>query len=349
MNANRGRCLFLTNHMTDLTGSSIVILEFALEFMSRGIVADIGCLKLAEPMRGILEDKGIKAFVIEQTIDPTEYSYIWCQHIMFGWIRLENFSGKPFPPSVIFAHLGPSEFLELPTYSLQPSIASAILCNSVETMEAVQQFLGREGPYLNFGNAAPEGYFNVKKPRSVLRRILAVSNHRVPEIDTGLALLRRLGFNVETIGVFADNYRQVNEADMAWADVVITIGKTALYGLAAGTPVYIYGPHGGPGFLSSANFDEVSSHNFSGRPTQERKSGEQISAEIFADHQKALAFQSSIGETYNQSIRLRNKVDELFDISSQFSSARARVISSEMISQHMIYRNICMAWRRSLI
>jgi len=348
MTVNSKRCLFLTNHMTDLTGSSIVVLELATELLSRGMIVEVACLKLSDPLKSILDSSDIKAFVVDGTIDPTRYDLIWCQHIMFGWVELERFLGRQIDVKIVFMHLGPTEFLELPTYGLEAKIADAVLCNSSETLAAVERVLGDDATLVNFRNGAPESFFAARRPRTEFKRVLCVSNHHVPEIDEAMTQLRDKGVHVEFVGVFTGNYRQIVPFDLAWADVVVTIGKTAVYGLAAGTLIYVYGPHGGYGYLTASDFDEVAAHNFSGRPSRTMKKGAEIASELMDGFTAALAAQNNWHENgVLGSFRLRDTIDEL--MRSLGGEKHSMLMTKEMLSNHLTYRNVCQAWRRSLV
>jgi len=63
-------------------------------------------------------------------------------------------------------------------------------------------------------------------------------------------------------------------------DLVITIGKTVNYCLALGVPVYCYDWFGGSGYLNPGNFAINKRHNFSGRDSFRKLSGEAIFREI---------------------------------------------------------------------
>ncbi|MBD9559603.1 hypothetical protein [Ensifer sp. ENS03] len=342
--SNQDKILFLTNHMTDLTGSSFVVLEFAQEFIKRGYQVDVGCVALREPMSALLSRNGINAFTIQEVIDPCQYRIIWCQHITFGWIDLKFLSRAKHRISFVFSHLGPTEPLEQITCPLELSLADAILFNSPETLSSSQLPASLQHKAMVFYNACPEAFFKAHRIRDELARILYVSNHSVPELDRALEMLRSNGYHVERIGVANGVYRPILPNDLNWADTLVSIGKTAIYGLVAGVPVYIYGPHGGPGYVTSTNFNKNASYNFSGRPFNIRKSAEVIASELVRRRQAPLKFTSNLSERRRKRYNLSAFTSELI---KKTAGGSKKEISHDMLIQQQLYRNVCEAWRRN--
>ena len=343
--SERTRILFMTNHMTDFTGSSFVILEFAQEFRRFGYEVEIACILLGAPMSDLLTEMGINAFQIADTIDPTAYGIIWSQHLTFGWIDLETLLHTRHDVRFVFSHLGPTEPLEQVLCPLELTLADAILFNSKETQDASILPSNLRKKAMIFYNAAPQSFQAAQKCRGQLKRVLYVSNHKVGELDEAVKILRSGGFHVECIGVHAEMYRRVLPDDIAWADTLISIGKTAIYGLVADLPIYIYGPHGGPGYLTTANFSKNARHNFSGRPFSARKNGELIASEIVKKRSSSFNLAA-----------LPNEIRTRYDLSmftemllARLNEGRGQRISKAMLLQQRIYRNTCAAWRRSIL
>lgn len=338
------KILFLTNHMTDLTGSSVVVLEFAQEFLKRGYQVDVGCVVLKEPMSKLLAQNGIKAFTIRQIIEPSQYQIIWCQHLTFGWIDLERLSRSKHNVRFVFSHLGPTEPLEQITCPLELTLSDAILFNSPETFAASQLPSNLQHKTMLFYNACPEAFFDASRTRYELARILYVSNHTVPELDCAIEILRSGGYHVERIGVTNGIYRPVVPGDINWADTLVSIGKTAIYGLVASLPVYIYGPHGGPGYLTSTNFNENANYNFSGRPFNIRKPGDLIASEIVKKRQPSLRFATNLSNRRRARYDLSTFTTHLL---KKIDGRAKQEITAEMLLQQQLYRNVCEAWRRN--
>jgi len=324
--------------MTDITGSSVVIIEAAEFFQQLGYNVYVGYVKLGEPMAALLQKSGIHSFEIREMVDPGDFDIIWCQHMTFGIIDLESYVGRPLPAKIIFTHLSPFVPLELPTYSLEKAIASAILCNSEETRDSIVRIQGKTGKEVVFSNASPSAYKKAQRDRSELVRVLMVSNHHVPELVDAAGHMRdHYNLHVEPIGVHTGVYRPVTPDDIAWADAIITIGKSVVYGLLGGLPIFVYGPHGGDGYISADNYERNRVHNFSGRPCRTKKTGMQIADEIVGEWQSSLDFiadiQQDLDRDYSLDICLNKLINEI-------GVDRPIYVQEEWIFQHKLYTNI---------
>lgn len=331
------KILFLTHWMTDITGSSVVILEAAKAFQQLGYDAHVGCMKLTSPMATLLQQNGIDAFQLRDRVDPGDYDVIWCQHVTFGIVDIESYVGRPLPAKVIFTHLSPAVPLELPTYALEKDLASAILCNSEETLEAIVSIQGKTGREIVFGNAGPSTFKLAQRDRSELVRVLLVSNHHVPELEDAATYMReQYNLHVEKLGVNTGVYRLVTPDDIAWADAVITIGKSVIYGLLGGLPVYVYGPHGGDGYLTDNNYQRNRTHNFSGRPSCAKKTGRQIAEEIVTERESSLGMMSNMQRKFEIDYCLDTFIEAL---SENITKSPQIYVQQEWLFQHQLYRN----------
>ena len=331
------KILFLSHWMTDITGSSVVILESAKVFKQLGYDVHVGCVKLALPMAALLQQNGISSFEMRGTVDPGDYEMIWCQHMTFGIVDIESYVGQLLPAKVIFAHLSPTVPLELPTYPLEKNIASAVLCNSEETREVIVSIQGETGNEMVFGNAAPATFKSAQRDRSELLRVLLISNHHVPELDDAAKYMREnYKLHVEHLGVNTGVYRLVAPHDIAWADAIITIGKSVIYGLLGGLPVYVYGPHGGEGYIKEENYERNRVHNFSGRPLCIKKTGKQIADEIVIERNSALDLFSSFQEKFDDNYCLDKFITTLLNKVGERPPVYVR---PEWLFSHKLYRN----------
>lgn len=324
--------------MTDITGSSAVILDAAKIFLRHGYEVHVGCVKHSAPMTDILRQVGIHAFVLQEPIDPGDYEIIWCQHMTFGMVNIERYIGEVLPSRVIFSHLGPTVPLELPSYPFEKAVASAILCNSPETMQAVVRVQGASGKEMVFHNAASAEFKEAQRERGEMLRVLMVSNHHVPELDDAARYLHEhYKIHVERIGVHTGVYRPIVPFDIAWADTIVTIGKSAIYGLLGGLPVYVYGPHGGEGYLSYDNFERNEFHNFSGRPSCVKKTGREIADEIIRERPAALDFMVVQQTQFDEDYCLD---DRLASLLSYLEASDPIRVAPQWIFGHRLYRNV---------
>lgn len=331
------KILFLSHWMTDITGSSVVILEAARVFQQLGFDVHVGCLKLGMPMAALLQQNGINSFEMREAVNPGEYELIWCQHMTFGIVDIESYVGQLLPAKVIFTHLSPAVPLELPTYPLEKNIASAILCNSEETRDVIVSIQGETGNEMVFGNAAPSTFREAQRDRSELLRVLLVSNHHVPELDDAARYMREhYKLHVEQLGVNTGVYRLVIPHDIAWADAIITIGKSVVYGLLGGLPVYVYGPHGGEGYINEDNYERNRAHNFSGRPFCTKKNGRQIADEIVSERNSALNLFSDRQTKFDDNYCLDNFIATLLN---KLNGSPPVYVRPEWSFFHKLYRN----------
>lgn len=328
----------MSHWMTDITGSSVVILDAAKTFLERGYEVHVGCVKQAEPMTELLRQAGIHLFVLRELIDPGDYEIIWCQHMTFGMVNIERYLGEVLPTRVVFSHLGPTVPLELPSYPFEKAVASAILCNSPETMQAVVRVQGASGKEIVFHNAAPAHFREARRERSELLRVLMVSNHHVPELSEATQYLREhYNIHVELIGAHTGVYRPVIPFDIAWADTIVTIGKSVVYGLLGGLPIYVYGPHGGEGYLTHDNYERNQFHNFSGRPSCVKKTAREIADEIIRERPAALDFMLVQQTQFDEDYCLD---DRLASLLSYLETSEPIRVEPQWIFGHRLYRNV---------
>jgi hypothetical protein len=210
--------------------------------------------------------------------------------------------------------MSPYEALETPFLrDLESSLASVVLANSYETADTLKKLL-KDKKIRVLGNPAPRNFFDkrVIEPKTKLKNILVVSNHVPKELPGALntLLTQKVVGRVDYLGV--DSKHRLLTPDMLRGyDLVITIGKTVQYALAAGIPVYVYDRFGGPGFLTNENFSTTFWYNFSGRGFENaRKSSHQIYVDIKKNYVTRAA------EFYD----LQHKYADLFSLDKNMSS-----------------------------
>ena len=133
-----------------------------------------------------------------------------------------------------------------------------------------------------FANAAPNPFHFERAARS-LRNVLFVSNRQPAELLEAEQLLRARGLATRFIGKDRE-CKRLEPSDLAWADCVVTIGKTVRYALASRLPVFLYDRFGGDGYLTADNYALNEAHNFSGRPAHRKLTGTAIADEIINSH-----------------------------------------------------------------
>lgn len=163
-----------------------------------------------------------------------------------------------------------------------------------------------------YRNPAPEEYL-IKRENlpKIPRKVLVVSNFPCGELRDIKPLLNQQGIIIDYLGYLGDRYELISEKIISKYDLVITIGKTVQYCLVSGTPVYIYGSFGGPGYLNAKNFQKAMRKNFSGRGFRD-KTPEEIVEEIVNNYTKATSFYIERQEDFQKDFIISNNIPELF-------------------------------------
>ena len=272
--------LVCTNHLFMWAGSELVAIEMAEELLARGIRTDIfATLADRDFLHGIFGDR-VQVHDRAEAVDLRSYDLVYAQHHVLPLILHANLARGPIDagPFVVWNHLSPFEPLAAPGPFVESALADVILANSEET----RAMLTGLGPPFDtarlWPNPAPRA-FATTPALTGTGNLLAVSNHRTPEALRAFDILEREGTPVRRIGRM-DQSERVRPRHLAAARGVITIGKTVQYALRAGRAVYCYGPHGGPGWLSSENFEAARKTNFSGRSHPRKKTAETIAQEL---------------------------------------------------------------------
>lgn len=287
------RALLCTNHLAMWSGSELVILEVAESLKARGwevrVVTNVISMDLANAFR---------ASKIGLDTNPRRYrafdfDLVWVQHHMAPLLDFSFDEKSRATTRFVFAHLSSYTDFEQPGFVVESLLADLILCNSAETQEAVIDADLLTHRCLLFQNPAPAGFStlrNESRPRA-LRRIVSISNHLPEEVDEALAHLRATqGLDVLKIGQRGNTYERITPARLGEFDLVVTIGKSVQYALAAGIPVYCYDRFGGPGYLDEETFGRAEHHNFSGRCTPRKLSTQQLAEDLQRGYVRGCAY-----------------------------------------------------------
>jgi hypothetical protein len=171
---------------------------------------------------------------------------------------------------IVFNHMSryiADEWPRLASYEM--ALADRVLCNSEETRRVLVSRGLRQVEL--FQNPAPLCWGEMRHV-SMGTRGLNVSNHP-PEELMSLDLDRVGGKNGGTGQV------RLTPGLLTSYPFVVCNGKTVVYALRAGVPVYLYDMFGGPGWLTEENFARAEEFNFSGRGFS-RKTTDEIRAEL---------------------------------------------------------------------
>ncbi len=163
-------------------------------------------------------------------------------------------------------------------------------------------------------NWATEEMFGLFGPRPCkLERVLCVSNHLPAELQGLRRALAGSAVRVDFVGRRSGGrVRRVDARLLAAYDLVVTIGKTVQYALAAGIPVYCYDRWGGHGYLAMDSLEHAEATNFSGRCCGRRLTAEAIAAEIRAGFEAAFAGREGLHREARRRYRLKTNLERLF-------------------------------------
>ena len=286
----RVRALVITNQFRNFAGSEIVALEVAEWFAARGDAVTLAANVSGPPIAG--EVKGFTLTGGVECLTLSDFDVVWCQHDLLSLLPLDAWRQLVDRrlPLVALVSLSPFEPYEHVDGLIAEALGAEVFANSPETADEI----ARRNPskidraaIRVFHNAAPPSFFAPRPaPAKSLRRLLVVSNHVPPELGEALALLAERGVEICRIGAGTNPHR-VTPAEIAAADAVVTIGKTATYALASGTPVYSYDHFGGDGWLTEQNIGANAERNFSGRPACRRLTATALLREIMEGYAAA--------------------------------------------------------------
>lgn len=292
------RVLVLTNQFANCCGSEVVALEVASWFRERGDRVTLATNVVAEPIGSMVPD-GIERTDEVETLPLSAFDLVWCQHDLVTLLPLESLARAAEEralPLVAYVSLSPYEPHESVDPALARALSAEIFANSEETRDGLVSRgygLFPRDEIRTFHNAAPAAYWSpradAEEPREGRPRTVAfISNHLPAEMAEAAARLQAEGVAIWRIGIEHDHHL-VSPADLHAVDAVATIGKSVVYAIATGTPVYVYDRFGGDGWLTSDGFGANADHNFSGRPRQRRLSPEAIASEIEQGFERAVA------------------------------------------------------------
>lgn len=258
------RVLVLNDFLAEWTGSEIVALEVAEHFGAT--TSSFWCV---DPVRSHLRD-----WRPLDSIDLSDFDLVWAQqHAVLP--LLDRLTPGATVPFIVWVSLSPYDVMDQLPPAILDAHADEVVCNSRETATA-------RSATTHFGNAAPNP-FHFERVERPLGRILFVSNNQPVELLEAEAILKTRGFETRFLGRNRE-FKRLEPSDIAWADCVVTIGKTVRYALASKTPVYMYDRFGGDGYVTPENYAINEANNFSGRPACRKLDAIALAEEIVGGH-----------------------------------------------------------------
>lgn len=327
----------------DFGGSELIAAELAELFAQRGYEVAIATRVMGSPMVEQLE--GHPAVSVRLWDDPEwnaelaerDVALFWVHHHVVPPALLPRLAEFP----VVFLHMSAAP-LETPLVPhFERSFADAVLFNAPLTRDKHEVMGWLDAATQNradiFPNPAPAAFFEVdRRPSSVLKRLLVVTNHLPDDLRDALARLPD-SITVTQVGSQlskGSRPARILPSHLADADAVVTIGKTVQYALAAGRPVYCYDHFGGPGWLTPENFEESRAANFSGRHVG-HKDPDLIAQEMVGGYATALAAVPTFRLIAREQFHLEAAVDAvLATAQSRYVARKDRPYPRQAASDH---------------
>lgn len=294
----------------------MVTLELAEEFAAKGWQVDVFTNFLHDPFSREFENLKSRGVIVSDSSDDFAsfaYDLIWVHHGVLPAPVIERLQHGGHTPMIIWNHMSTVPGIESPILAdIEATVSVRSLHNSVETMNEMLSYGLPAEKSKVWPNPAPRQFLDELGSVTAQRRlesILIVSNHPPTELEEAQRLIEAEGVQVVRIG--QEQPERVTPNTFSDVDAVVTIGKSVQYALCAGVPAYVYDHFGGPGWLTAENFENVASHNFSGRPTRRHITAEQISDELLRGYEQASRFTRDNLIANRERFGLERLLDEL--------------------------------------
>lgn len=324
-------------------GSELVTLEVAEYFVENGAEVIVITAAFDLPLKAeFAKNNGIRVYEfdspeIDELLGAKNIDIVWVHHSLIHESVIAKI-GTKHQPKFIFNHMSSFHPLEFPiNWMIESEIADVITFNAKTTKETIlRKFDLKNIPHkIVMNNAAPKKFVFEKQHNDRLQRILVVSNHVPIEVKSALESLSHQGLDVRFYGQESSSPKRVSEKDIAWADVVVTIGKTVQYCLLSRTPVYVYEHFGGPGFLTSKNYKKTEDDNFSGRGFK-KKTDTAIAGEILEHYDSAIKFHRGMSKHSIEKYLLDVQMNKILNRAYSNKTAAAVVDKNTLASQKIL-------------
>lgn len=313
--------------MSEYFGTAITTLEQGRALSEQGWDVSIFTLEVLPPLDGLIP-AGFHVYTLDN-IDQSPKSYdliIARQRPLLDYLL---FSARIQAPKVYYECVGykvPVDFP--PTY-----YESLSLMGTVSTY-AKTQLVSRgykEGTIAVIPNSAPKGYFELNpniSPRAIPRNIAVISNHMPAEIEELPAIAESHDVNVSLIGL-GHEYQLVTPELLVGFDLIVTIGKTAYYAIAAGIPVYCYDENVSSGYVNLDTFGDSLAANFAIKEPYSELNSAALFASITTGYEKCL----------NDAPALRELAGEMFSQEAILTSLLSQIEHGPEVDYEKLYSN----------
>ena len=335
----KGKRILITHpFLYEINGATIVALELATFLQEQGAIVCVYTNVFEDPIKQYFLREGIRVDVASKMprYHLSDFDFVWINSQTFPVSLLKELGDADkvkLAPKFIFMHMSAHSFCadEMPyIYNFEESLSSLSLFVSEEAFDTNKAFFEKLPENTDYyRNPAPLSYDQIfRKHRYELRKVLVVANYPCPELREIKDILKKKNISIDYLGFCGDRYELISEKILSNYDAVISIGKTVQYCLVSGTPIYIYGQYGGPGWLTKKNYAKAKKYNFSGRGFRD-KTPEEIVNDLISYYSKAKRFhdenQDDFADEYlinNVAARVFMKASSSRRLIAPFSSAR---------------------------
>lgn len=298
------------------SGSELHCLAMAEEFIKRGYTVTIAVFKYAYPISKRFEDLGATICSAYEKLPEDHYDILFTIHYpVVNYVVSHNRVTFDRVATCILSAFHPLE--HFPGFAEDADIYSFVSREAMEHRVDCGLKLDRKKAFL-FVNYADDSYFEAYSPKekTSLKKIAVVSNHVCPECLSLKELAEEQNIEVEYLGLEFCSVSITPELLKEY-DLVITIGKTVQFCMAAGVPVYCYDLYGGCGYITSQNFERNRDYNFSGRGYEIKRTGEELFADILNHY----------ADSVEQLEWLHHQAEEQFSLSRLFDRFLTQLMS----------------------
>jgi len=252
----------ITCYRLDLTGSSTYTFTLASELIKKAHEVHVFS-PFPEIMAKKLREKGVKVYENLEEVADEKYTCIIAQHnILALMVR----SIRPDVPMVFVSHgvLFPQAFLEQPPsidINIQKYIAASeeVKNNLVVSHHISPNKVEIVRNFVDASRVCPQREIN-ETPKVVL----FISNRVASKVyRTIKGACKKLKLKLILIGKVKSVQNVEDYTNKA--DIVISLGRGILEGMACGRAAIVYDYQGGDGMITEDNITEIRKHNFSGR------------------------------------------------------------------------------------
>jgi hypothetical protein len=133
------RVLIATNQLARLSGSEVVVREWAEHFRASGAEVTLFANWKGSPMARILRKSGLRVRDQAHEIRPLSFDLVYFQHHVAGLFDYDAHPDDRERTTVLFGKLSPTGFLESGGWAHEAALGDCLVANSPETARALRE------------------------------------------------------------------------------------------------------------------------------------------------------------------------------------------------------------------